>query len=118
MVTKEDVVLALSNSGESQELSAILPIIKRQGILLIAMTGNAQSTLAQHALIVLDSAVEKEACPMNSGTYREYHRTVGAWATPWRLQYSMRADSSQAILLCLTQGAAWAEGCSPMSLMS
>jgi arabinose-5-phosphate isomerase len=65
MVTKEDVVLALSNSGESQELSAILPIIKRQGIVLIAMTGNPQSTLAQHALIVLDSAVEKEACPMN-----------------------------------------------------
>ena len=65
MVTKEDVVLALSNSGESQELSAILPIIKRQGIVLIAMTGNAQSTLAKHALIVLDSAVEKEACPMN-----------------------------------------------------
>jgi arabinose-5-phosphate isomerase len=65
MVTKEDVVLALSNSGESQELSAILPIIKRQGIVLIAMTGNAQSTLAKHALIILDSAVEKEACPMN-----------------------------------------------------
>ena len=65
MVTKEDVVLALSNSGESQELSAILPIIKRQGIVLIAMTGDAQSTLAKHALIVLDSAVEKEACPMN-----------------------------------------------------
>ena len=65
MVTKDDVVLALSNSGESQELSAILPIIKRQGIVLIAMTGNAHSTLAKHAQIVLDSAVEKEACPMN-----------------------------------------------------
>jgi len=65
MVTQDDVVLALSNSGESQELSAILPMIKRQGIVLIAITGNAQSTLAQHAQIVLDSAVEKEACPMN-----------------------------------------------------
>ena len=65
MVTHDDVVLALSNSGESQELSAILPMIKRQGIVLIAITGNAQSTLAQHAHIVLDSAVEKEACPMN-----------------------------------------------------
>ena len=65
MVTKDDVVLALSNSGESEELSAILPTIKRQGIVLIAMTGNKQSTLAQHAQMVLDSSVEKEACPMN-----------------------------------------------------
>lgn len=65
MVKSDDVVLALSNSGESEELSAILPLIKRQGIVLIAMTGNTQSTLAQHARIVLDSAVEKEACPMN-----------------------------------------------------
>jgi arabinose-5-phosphate isomerase len=65
MVKTDDVVLALSNSGESEELSAILPLIKRQGIVLIAITGNSQSTLAQHASIVLDSAVEKEACPMN-----------------------------------------------------
>jgi arabinose-5-phosphate isomerase len=65
MVTPDDVVLALSNSGESEELSAILPLIKRQGIVLIAMTGNSHSTLAKHASIVLDSAVEKEACPMN-----------------------------------------------------
>lgn len=65
MVTSQDVVLALSNSGESEELSAILPVIKRQGIVLIAITGNTQSTLAQHAHMVLDSAVDKEACPMN-----------------------------------------------------
>ena len=65
MVTQDDVVLAFSNSGESEELSAILPMIKRQGTVLIAITGNAKSTLAQHAHIVLDSAVEKEACPMN-----------------------------------------------------
>jgi arabinose-5-phosphate isomerase len=65
MITQDDLVLALSNSGESAELSVILPMIKRQGTVLIAITGNAQSTLAQHAHIVLDSAVEKEACPMN-----------------------------------------------------
>jgi arabinose-5-phosphate isomerase len=65
MVTKDDVVLALSNSGESEELSAILPMIKRQGIVLIAITGNMQSTLANHAQIVLNSEVEREACPMN-----------------------------------------------------
>ena len=65
MVTANDLVLAISNSGESEELSAILPVLKRLGIQLIAMTGHAQSSLAQHADIVLNSAVSKEACPLN-----------------------------------------------------
>ena len=65
MVTEEDLVIALSNSGESEELSALLPVIKRQGIVLVAITGNTSSTLAQHATWVLDSSVEKEACPLN-----------------------------------------------------
>jgi len=65
MVTRDDVVLALSNSGESEELSAILPMIKRQGIVLIAITGNIHSTLAEHAHMVLISEVKREACPMN-----------------------------------------------------
>ena len=65
MVTREDLVIALSNSGESEELSAILPQIKRQGVMLLAITGQTQSTLAQYATWVLDSSVEKEACPMN-----------------------------------------------------
>ncbi len=61
LVKKIDLVLAISNSGESDELAAILPVLKRQGVPLIAMTGGAQSTLAQHADIVLDSSVDKEA---------------------------------------------------------
>ena len=65
MVTREDLVIALSNSGESDELSVLLPQIKRQGVKLIAITGNPSSTLAQNAHLVLDSSVEKEACPMN-----------------------------------------------------
>ena len=65
MVKDVDLVLAISNSGESDELAAILPVLKRQGVTLIAITGGAQSTLAQHADIVLDSSVEKEACPLN-----------------------------------------------------
>ena len=65
MVMRDDLVIALSNSGESEELSAILPLIKRQGVMLVAITGNSQSTLAQYASCVLDSSVEKEACPMN-----------------------------------------------------
>jgi arabinose-5-phosphate isomerase len=65
MVKEIDLVLAISNSGESDELAAILPVLKRQGVPLVAMTGGAQSTLAQHADIVLDSSVDKEACPLN-----------------------------------------------------
>ncbi len=65
MVKAIDLVLAISNSGESDELAAILPVLKRQGVPLVAMTGGLQSTLAQHANIVLDSSVDKEACPLN-----------------------------------------------------
>ena len=65
MIKKVDVVLGISNSGESDELVAILPMLKRQGVPVIAMTGDLQSTLAQHADVVLDSSVEKEACPLN-----------------------------------------------------
>jgi arabinose-5-phosphate isomerase len=65
MVTTGDVVLAISNSGESDEIGAILPAIKRLDVVLIAMTGNVESSLAQHAQIVLSSAVDQEACPLN-----------------------------------------------------
>jgi arabinose-5-phosphate isomerase len=65
MITAADVLLAVSNSGEVEELTVILPMIKRLGVPLLAMTGGHQSTLARHADIVLDSSVEKEACPLN-----------------------------------------------------
>jgi arabinose-5-phosphate isomerase len=65
MVTRDDLVLAISNSGESVELTAILPVLKRLGAPLIAMTGGLQSTLARHADLVLDCGVEREACPLN-----------------------------------------------------
>ncbi len=65
MIKPVDLVLAISNSGESEELTAILPVLKRMGAPLIAMTGKAESTLARHADIFLDCAVEKEACPLN-----------------------------------------------------
>jgi arabinose-5-phosphate isomerase len=65
MVTAHDVVLALSNSGESDELAVILPVLKRLGVKLIAITGRAESTLARHADVTLDSRVEQEACPLN-----------------------------------------------------
>ena len=65
MIKVVDLVLAISNSGESDELVVILPVLKRQGVPLIAMTGGLQSTLARHADVVLDSSVDKEACPLN-----------------------------------------------------
>lgn len=65
MIKPVDVVLAISNSGESEELTAILPMIKRLGAPLLAMTGNAQSTLARCASVFLNTGVEKEACPLN-----------------------------------------------------
>lgn len=64
-IQASDVVLAISNSGEVQELSALLPLIKRLGVPLIAMTGRPDSSLARHADLTLHSGVEKEACPLN-----------------------------------------------------
>jgi len=64
MITTKDVVLALSNSGETDEILTILPIIKRLNVPLIAMTGNTQSRLAREATYHLDISVEKEACPL------------------------------------------------------
>jgi arabinose-5-phosphate isomerase len=65
MITAADVVLAISNSGESEELTAILPLIKRMGVPMIAMTGRRESALGKHADVVLDTSVDKEACPHN-----------------------------------------------------
>jgi arabinose-5-phosphate isomerase len=65
MITPQDVVLAISNSGESEELNAVLPFIKRLGAVLVGMTGRPESSLARHADFVLNSGVEKEACPHN-----------------------------------------------------
>jgi arabinose-5-phosphate isomerase len=65
MIKAVDLVLAISNSGESDELTAILPVLKRLGVPLIAITGGLDSALARHADVVLDSSVTKEACPLN-----------------------------------------------------
>jgi len=65
MITRDDVLLALSNSGESEELLRIVPLVKRQGARLIAMTGVATSSLAREADVHLDAGVAQEACPHN-----------------------------------------------------
>ena len=65
MITADDVVIAISYSGESDEIGRILPLIKRRGAKVIAMTGRADSTLARESDVHLDVRVEKEACPLN-----------------------------------------------------
>lgn len=65
LITREDVIIAISNSGETQELLNLLPLIKRFGVPLIGMTGGLNSTLARTSDVMLDISVEKEACPLN-----------------------------------------------------
>jgi arabinose-5-phosphate isomerase len=65
IVEPSDVVIALSNSGESEELLAILPSLLARGVSMISIVGNANSTLAQKSTVILDAAVEREACPLN-----------------------------------------------------
>lgn len=65
MIQADDLLVAISNSGESDELAAILPVVKRLGAPVIAMTSKPDSTLARHADVVLDCGVDKEACPLN-----------------------------------------------------
>jgi arabinose-5-phosphate isomerase len=65
MITRDDVFIALSNSGESAELLAIVPLLKRQGAKLVSLTGNPDSPLAKEADVHLYAGAEKEACPLN-----------------------------------------------------
>ena len=65
MVTSADTVLAISNSGESDELNILLPHLRRSGIPIIALTGNPSSTLSRHSSLVLSTHVDEEACPLN-----------------------------------------------------
>ena len=65
MITADDIVIALSNSGNTEELVAVLPAIARRGAKIVAMTGKLDSALARQADVVLDCSIEKEACPLN-----------------------------------------------------
>lgn len=64
-VTSGDVIIALSNSGETEELVAMLPALKKRGVPMISIVGNLESTLARQSDVVLDASVDKEACPLN-----------------------------------------------------
>ena len=77
MITPGDLVIAISNSGETPEILALLPIIKRMGIPLIAMTGQAASTLGNTAVECLDTSVDNEACPHNLAPTASTTATLG-----------------------------------------
>jgi arabinose-5-phosphate isomerase len=65
VIAKGDVVIALSNSGETEEILALLPALKNRGIKIVSIVGNVDSTLAHESDVVLDASVDKEACPLN-----------------------------------------------------
>ena len=76
-VGKEDVVLVLSHSGETDEIVRLLPLIKRFDLPLIAITGVPHSTLGRTADVALDTSVPEEACPLGLAPTAEYHRCLG-----------------------------------------
>ncbi len=115
MITPDDIVLMLSNSGETDELVALTPHLKREGARLIALTGNEHSSLAQAADVHLDAAVDEEACPARSRAYGEHDRGAGARATRWRWRCWMRAVSPRRISRDRTRVEHWAGACSRAS---
>ncbi len=110
MITRDDLVLALSNSGETDEILTLLPLIKRLGITLISMTGNSASPLAQAAEVNLDASVEQEACPLNLAPTSS---TTVSWcsAMPWPLPCSRRAASPPKTSPSPIRAAPWAGAC-------
>ncbi|HKY69912.1 MAG TPA: KpsF/GutQ family sugar-phosphate isomerase [Gammaproteobacteria bacterium] len=79
MITPQDVVLALSYSGQTKEILTLLPLIKRQGTPLVSMTGNKHSTLARFANVNIDIAIEKEACALGLAPTTSTTATLAMW---------------------------------------
>ena len=112
IINDGDVVLALSYSGESEELINLLPALKRFVIKIIAFTGSPKSSLAHHSDIVLNARVPKEACPFNlAPTASTTAMLVWAMRSPWRC--CARADSSSRILRGCIPRVQLAERCFP-----
>ena len=82
MLTMGDVLLALSNSGDTEELNAILPAVTRIDVPIIALTGRTESPLSRAASVVLDTGVEREVCPFNR-LHHQHHRADLPWAMRW-----------------------------------
>ena len=110
MVTESDVVIALSNSGETGEVLNILPSLRRIGAKIIAMVGKPDSTLGKNADVVLNVGVSKEACPLGlAPTRARPQRWPTAMRWPWRCSKSITLP--QVSLLSSIRAAAWAANC-------
>jgi arabinose-5-phosphate isomerase len=102
MVTQNDIVLAISNSGETNEMINILPVIRRIGAKIIALCGRRDSTLGKNADYFIDAGVEKEACPLG----------LAPWATPSPWRSWRRGTSPSRISRCSIPAVRWAESSS------
>ena len=76
MLGKGDVLIAVSNSGETEELIRMLPAIKRLGVKVVAMTGRANSTLSKHSDVTIDIGVKEEACPLRARPDGVHHGDI------------------------------------------
>ncbi|SUV86650.1 NDP-sugar epimerase [Bordetella pertussis] len=113
MVTRDDVLIAISYSGTGQELLTILPVVRRMGAGLIAITGNAESELARLADVHLDASVSPGGLPRSIWRPPPAPRRRWPWATPWRSPAWRRAASAARISRVPTPAAPWAAACSP-----
>lgn len=116
MLTRDDLLIAISNSGESDELLTVIPLVKRQGGRLIAITGNPDSALAREADVHLDAGVAEEACPSISPLLPA-PRQPSPSATRLRWRCSMRAALGPRILRALIRPVHWDASCSPTCAM-
>ncbi len=107
IVTRDDALIALSNSGETPEITSLAATIKKRGPLVIAMTGGLSSTLARMADLVLDCRVPREACPLNmaptASTTQPY-----PWVTLWPWRLWSREGSGRRIFFAIIRRAALA----------
>jgi D-arabinose 5-phosphate isomerase GutQ len=110
MITRDDVLIAISNSGENDELLTIVPLVKRLGGKLIAITGNESSSLAHEADIHLDARVDQEACPLNLAPTASTTAAL-ALAMPWPWPCLTRAASVPRISPAPTPAARSAASC-------
>jgi len=104
IVTKRDVVLAISNSGETHELNVIVASVREIGAALIALTGNTASTLARSCDLVIDVGVEREACPFGLAPTSSSTAAL-PWVTPWRWPSSKSGNSTKQISTSFIPGA-------------
>jgi len=110
MITGDDVVIAISNSGNTGELVTILPLIKRRGAALVSMAGKEDSQLARLSHANLDIGVEQEACPMGLAPHPA-QPSPSSWAMRWRLPSWRPAASAPRILRSTIRAAPWVAAC-------